>query len=99
VIENWQSVARAELKQKANELWAEFDSSGAYPADLFHYTSVAGFESILSSRELWCTNVRDVVGDRNEGNQAMRIIRSAVVTNPCQMRSNGKSCGKAGYSV
>jgi hypothetical protein len=47
---------------------------------IYNTVVVAGFESILSSRELWCTNVRDVVGDRNEGNQAMRIIRSAVVT-------------------
>jgi len=67
---------RTELKRKHAEVWHAFDAQAA--SELVHYTSPAGFEGMITSGEIWCTDL-SYVNDPREGDHGLDIIRSVVL--------------------
>ena len=67
---------REELNRKHSEAFPESDSFT--PSELVHYTSREGFEGIIESGKIWCTDVRHV-NDPREGDHGLDVIRSIVL--------------------
>jgi hypothetical protein len=63
---------KSDLKAKQNEFWSEFDSQP--PAELLHFTGPDAFRSIVTKKELWCTDFTQV-DDSNEGHYGMELVR------------------------
>jgi len=70
---------RTQLLRKQNLIWDEFDSANQ-PELLLHYTSPDSFHSIIESREIWCTDIRDL-NDPREGDYGLEVIQSVVARN------------------
>jgi len=63
---------KSELKAKQNELWKDFDSNP--PRELLHYAPPDAFRSIVTKKELWCTDFAQV-NDADEGHYGMDLVR------------------------
>lgn len=63
---------KSELKAKQNELWKDFDSNS--PRELLHYAPPDAFRSIVTKKELWCTDFAQV-NDADEGHYGMDLVR------------------------
>jgi hypothetical protein len=74
------SDLREELRQKFSEICEE--NGAPLPPELAHYTSPSGFNGIITSRHLWCTDICDVRGDPEEGDYGMEIVKSVVRRKP-----------------
>jgi hypothetical protein len=48
------------------------------PDFVFHYSSPEGIRGILSSRQLWCTDINHVKNDPYEGDHCLPIIRRVI---------------------
>ena len=63
---------KSELKAKQNELWKDFDSNP--PLELVHYAPPDAVRSIVTKKELWCTDFSQV-NDPDEGHYGMDMVR------------------------
>jgi hypothetical protein len=66
---------REELRRADAEVFSAFDLS--IPDEVTHYTSLAGFKGIISTQEIWCTDLRDV-NDSRECDYGMGVIRGVI---------------------
>ena len=67
-------VVRRKLREKQREIW---DDLKTVEAGWLHYTSPAGFRKIIETRQIWCTDIRDV-NDPREGDHGQDVVRSVV---------------------
>jgi hypothetical protein len=70
------AVIREDLKRKHSEIWQDFDS--VTPSELLHYASPDAFKGIITSGQMWCTDI-GYVKDSREGDHGLEIIRSVVL--------------------
>jgi hypothetical protein len=68
-------VWRSDLQKFAAELWKDHDSD--YPSKLYHYSGMQGIRGILSSREVWSSDVLSMT-DTTDGRYWLDIFRSVI---------------------
>jgi Protein of unknown function (DUF2971) len=69
---------RSRLQDFQTQLWADYDSRT--PAKMYHYSSMRGICGILSSREVWASNVRSMK-DPLDGLYWLQLFRDATGRN------------------
>ncbi len=57
-----------------NEIWED----PLLPVKLYHYSNLGAVKSILSSREMWLTNIRYAKGDTDDGTYWISVFRPIV---------------------
>src|SRR5260370_6778685 len=72
-----QNEVKVRLHEYQNELWHDYMEVNR-PSKLYHYTDVTGLEGILSSRELWLSDVRHLRNDPTDGRYWEQVIRDAA---------------------
>ena len=58
-----------------------FDKCRPIPKKLWHYTSLAGFQGIVTTRKIFATDTR-FLNDREEFSHAYKIATEVVEANP-----------------
>ncbi len=73
-----QEAKRGHWKDSFNAVQNEIWIDPVLPAKLYHYSNLAAVKNILSSREMWLTNIRYAKGDADDGTYWINVFRPII---------------------
>ena len=71
----WLAI-REELRDAHTQIFSDLSES-SIPNEVTHFTSVTGLDGIISRREIWCTDLRQV-SDSRECDYGLDVIRHVI---------------------